>query len=100
MASGTFTSQSSRQMGQRGDPFQWSAAGAGGAGAVAVAAAALARAMSPCPRAGPATTDGAALSLGGGVGAPSHAGGALARRLQVALWPRSFQSTVWQATEQ
>ena len=87
-----FTSQSSKQTGHRIDPNGWSGSAAGASVAVAAAAAAFARVTSSRPRAGPATTGGAAF--GGGVGASPRAAASFTRRLQVALWPRSFQSTV------
>jgi len=105
-----FTSQSSKHTGHRGVPLQCSGSGAGAVAAVAAAAAALARATSARPRAGPSTTGGVAFGLGdgGGVAAssrvapPAAAASAfsLTRRLQVFLWPRFFQSSVWHEIEQ
>ena len=93
-----FTSQSSKQTGHRVDPIQCSGSGAGAVVAVATAAAAFARATSSRPRAGPATTGGAAFS--GSVGASPRAAASFTRRLHVALWSRAFQSTTWHALEQ
>ena len=98
MIGNAFTSQASKQTGHRGDPYQCSGSGAGAGAAVAAAAAAFARATSSRPRAGPSTTGGGAF--GGGVDASPRAFASFTRRLQVALWFLSFQSTVWHATEQ
>jgi hypothetical protein len=88
----SFPSQASKHTGHRVDPIQCSGSGAAKVVAVAAAAAAFARATSSRPRAGPSTTGG--VAFGGGVGASPRAAASFTRRLQVALWPRSFQSTV------